>query len=52
MVVSKYQKEKINKLKKKAVKLYRQGLTLRDIEPIVGKSYEWIRGAVKELDKT
>ncbi len=52
--ISDYQKQKLQELKQKAVKLYRQGLTLREVEKVIGKkrSYEWIRGAVKELDKT
>jgi len=46
---SSYQEEKILKLKKKAVLLYKQGLTLREVEKIVGRSYEWVRKALIEL---
>ena len=34
---------------KKALKLYNEGLTLRQIGDLVGKSYEWVRGAINEL---
>lgn len=52
MPISKYRKEKIAKLKRKAVQLYRQGLTLREIRAVVSKSHEWVRQAVKEFDRT
>jgi len=52
MSISKYQKEKTSKLKGKAAELYRQGLTLREVGRVIGKSYEWVREAVKEVDRT
>jgi transposase-like protein len=44
-----YQEEKINKQKEKAVALYKQGLTLREVGKAVGKSHEWVNQALKEL---
>ena len=48
MKMGKYQKAKINTIKSKAIKLYRQGYTLREVGKIVNKSHEWVRKAVKE----
>jgi len=36
-------------LKEKAKKLYRQGLTMREVARIIGKSRQWVCIAVKEL---
>lgn len=49
MALSKYQKQNIDKIKIRAIELHKQGLSLRQIEKIVGKSYEWVRQAIKEL---
>lgn len=55
MTVSKYKKIKIEKLKKEARQLYKQGLSVRRVGAIIGKSHEWVAKAVKEkltgLDK-
>lgn len=55
MPISKYQKRNKDKLKEKAKKLYRQGLTTREVGKIIGKSHEWVAKSVKEkltgLDK-
>ncbi len=48
MKFSKYQSKQRNALKKKAIKLYKQGLTLRQVGPIVGKSRHWVWRAVKD----
>ncbi len=48
---SKYQNKKIIKLKERALKLYKQGLTTRDVGKIVGRSHAWVAIVVKELDK-
>lgn len=52
MKPSKYKQEQIRKLKVRAVDLYRQGLGLRTIAKQLGRSHEWVRQAVKELDTT
>lgn len=48
---SKYQKKSIEKQKKQAVLLYKQGLPLRKVAGIIGKSHQWVKLAVDELDK-
>jgi transposase-like protein len=47
--LSNYQLKKRENLKKKAIKLYKQGLTTREIAPLVRKSHTWIAQAIKEL---
>jgi len=49
MKISRYKEEKNFKIKKKALALHKEGLTLREIGPVVGKSYEWVRTSIKEL---
>jgi len=46
--------EKQRIMAEKAHKLYMSSLSLREVASIMGKSYEWVRGAVDkyELDKT
>ena len=50
MKTSKYQKVKIEKenteLKKRANALYKQGLTLRMVGKLIGRSHEWVRKQV------
>ena len=36
-------------LKHRAFKLYKQGLTLREVGAALGRSHEWVNKAVKEL---
>jgi transposase-like protein len=43
-----YQLKKLEELKKKATTLYKEGLSVREIAPIVGKSHGWVWLAVKE----
>jgi len=50
MIQSIYQKKEIAKLKQRAIKLYKSGLSLRDVGRIVGKSHEWVRLALKEIE--
>ena len=52
MPISKYQKEKLQELKKKAAKLYREGFTTRQVGKVVGRSRQWVSDAVKEFDRT
>ena len=46
-----YQEKKELIRKKKAVAMYEQGLTLREIGKIVERSHEWVRTAIKDLTK-
>jgi len=43
-----YQIQKIEKLKKKAIQLYRQGYTLREVGRVVGRSHQWVALVLKE----
>jgi transposase-like protein len=47
--LSEPRKRKNNTEKEKAYKLYKEGMTLRMIGAVCGKSYEWARLAIKEL---
>jgi hypothetical protein len=49
--MSKPRMVKIQKEKEKAYKLYKEGMTLRMIGAVCGRSYEWARLAIKELSK-
>jgi len=49
MALSKYQKQKNMELKKKALKLYKQGLTTREVGAILKRSRQWVWNAVDEL---
>ena len=49
MKISKYRQANIEKLQAKAFQLYKEGLTLREVGKIVGKSHEWVRRAVKKV---
>lgn len=42
-----YQIEKINKTKDKAIMLYKQGLTTREVGKIIGRSHQWVAVVVK-----
>jgi transposase-like protein len=46
-MLSKYKKKEIEKLKIKARKLYKQGLTLREIGKILNRSHQWVYIAIK-----
>ena len=48
--ISKYKKALIETKKEYVYKLHKEGMTLREIEPIVDMSYEWIRLAIKEKE--
>lgn len=38
------------KERKAAVALYKQGFSTRDVGEMIGKSHEWVRQAVMEVD--
>lgn len=46
-----YQIKKREALREKARKLYREGLSLRQVGNALGKSHQWVAEAVKALDK-
>lgn len=48
MKVSVYQKKKVEDLKNKAVKLYKQGLTTRQVGEVLNRSHNWVALAVRE----
>jgi len=43
-----YQIKRIKELKKRAIKLYKQGLPLREVGKLVGRSHQWVWLALKE----
>lgn len=49
MSVSKFKKSKINELKRKAMVLYQQGLSTRDVAKVVNRSHQWVAIAVRGL---
>jgi transposase-like protein len=50
MKISKYQTDKIQKLKIRAYDLYSQGLSSRDVGELIKRSHEWVLQAVKEIE--
>ena len=50
-LISKYRRKRIESEKKRAFKLYKTGLSLRDVAKVVGKSHVWVGTAVKELEE-
>ncbi len=48
MKPSKYQLRRKAELVKKAQKLYKQGLSTREIAPLIDRSHAWVALAVKE----
>ena len=49
MTLSKYQLQEVKKLKIKAFKLYKQGLTTRQVGELINRSHAWVALAIKEL---
>lgn len=47
--VKEIQLQNRRELQRKALEFYKQGLTLRQVGKIVGKSHEWVRNAVEKL---
>lgn len=48
MAISTYRLEKIEALKQKAIELYKQGLTSREVAREIGRSHTWVCWVVKE----
>ena len=48
MGISTFRLKKIEELKQKAVTLYKQGLTTREVGGIIGKSHTWVWDAIRE----
>lgn len=49
MKLSPYRQKIIDEKKRKAIKLYKQGLTMREVGKSLGKSRTWVWDAVKKL---
>lgn len=49
MKMSEYQKKKIEEQQKKAMKLYKQGLTTREVGKALGKSHTWAWNSIKKM---
>ncbi len=49
MLTSKFQEKKKNLLRLKAAKLYKQGLTYREVGKIVNMSHEWVAYTVRGI---
>lgn len=43
MTISKYQKKRKDTLKAQAVRLYKSGLTFREVSKVLKVSHEWVR---------
>lgn len=43
------EKQKVERLKVKAFLLYKRGYSLRAVGGKVGKSYQWVHSAVKDM---
>lgn len=48
---SKYQQRKIKDREEKALRLYKEGLSLRNVGVAVNRSHEWVRKVVDKLDR-
>ncbi len=51
MPVSIYKRKLIEKEQIKAYNMYKQGLSYRQVGALIGKSFNWVRNAVKENEK-
>jgi len=51
MSISKYKEARNVEIKRKALELYKQGFTLREIGDTLNMSYEWIRKGIQEVEK-
>ena len=51
-LVSSFVLKKREKTAKKALKLYNEGHTLRQIGALLGMSHEWVRRIINELEAT
>lgn len=49
--MSKYRKAILEKPKEKALKLYKKGMTTREVGKILGKSHSWVAEVVKKVPK-
>jgi len=43
-----YQIKRIEELKKKAIRLYKQGIPLREVGKLVGRSHQWVWLVLRE----
>lgn len=49
--ISKQRNKKIMEKKRKAMLLYDEGMTLREVGKVVGYSREWVRQSIIEMTK-
>lgn len=49
--VSIYQKKLIDEKKVRTFKLYKEGLSARDVGKIVDRSYTWVCDTIREMEK-
>jgi transposase len=49
MKLSKYKIQKNLELKQSALLLYKQGMSLKEVAKIIGRSHEWVRKGINEL---
>ena len=49
--MSKYRKAILDKIKDKAISLYKKGMTTREVGKILGKSHAWVAKVVKNIPK-
>jgi len=49
MTISKYKKASVDKLKEKAIQLYKEGLSTREVGKIVKRSHEWVAKVVRGI---
>lgn len=52
MTISKYRQEKIDDKKRKAIALYKSGLTFREVSKALKVSHEWARQAYLSTQST
>ena len=50
MTLSKHRKALNKALAEKALLLYKEGLTLREVATVIGRSHQWVNMEIKKLD--
>ena len=52
MKTSKYYKKNKEELKQRAIKLYKTGLSTRDVAKVIGKSHVWVALRVRNIEES